>query len=126
LFSDNFNNLPNLHINRHHVQNARNFGMLVNISVGVKEAVHKTFKSSVSKMNCKNIEFDLIRQHNTLQMICYLIDEGKDSHFQHIVQGFRNFTIDPLLQPILSDWYMTQNIQDIQEDTADISKYINF
>ncbi|CAG8843173.1 14031_t:CDS:2, partial [Gigaspora margarita] len=124
LFPGNFNNLPNLHINQHHVQNARNFGPLVNISVGVKEAVHKIFKSSVSKMNCKNIEFDLIRRHNTLQMIRYLIDRGKDSCFQHIGQGFRNFTVDPLLQPILSDWYMTQNIQDIQEDTADISTNI--
>ncbi|CAG8576314.1 12155_t:CDS:2, partial [Dentiscutata heterogama] len=36
---------------------------------------------------------------------------------------FRNFTTDPLLQPILSDWYMTQNIQDTQEDTADIKFY---
>ncbi|CAG8852607.1 16929_t:CDS:2, partial [Gigaspora margarita] len=121
LFPDNFNNLPNLHINRHHVQNARNFGTLVNISVGVKEAVHKTFKSSVSKMNRKNIEFDLIRRHNTLQTIHYLIDGGKDSRFQHIGQGFRNFTSDPFLQPILSDWYMAQ---DFQEDTADISTNI--
>ncbi|CAG8839976.1 16723_t:CDS:2, partial [Cetraspora pellucida] len=95
LFPNNFNNLPNLHINRHHVQNVHNFGMLVNISVGVKEAMHKTFKGLVAKTNCKNIEFDFIRQHNKLQMICYLIDEGKDSCF---------------------------NIQ--EEDTADISKYI--
>ncbi|CAG8842258.1 46456_t:CDS:2, partial [Gigaspora margarita] len=115
-------NLPNLHINRHHVQNAHNFGMLVNISVGIKEAVHKIFKGSVSKMNCKNVEFDLIRWHNTLQTIRYLIDRGKDSRFLHIGQGFQKFTTDPLLQPILSDWYMTQNIQ--EKGTIDINSNI--
>ncbi|CAG8791862.1 6585_t:CDS:2, partial [Dentiscutata erythropus] len=118
LFPDNFNNLPNLHINRHHVQNARNFGILVNISVGIKKAVHKIFKSSVPKMNCKNVEFDLIQWHNILQTIRYLIDRETDSHFLHIGQGFRNFTTNLLLQPILSDWYMIQNIQ--EKDTIDI------
>ncbi|RIB25024.1 hypothetical protein C2G38_2279499 [Gigaspora rosea] len=121
-FPDSFNNLPNLHINRHHVQNARNFGMLANTSVGIKEMVHKIFKSSVSKMNCKNIEFDFIRRHNTLQTIRYLINGGMDSRFPHIGQGFQNFTMDPLLQPILSDWYITQNIQ--EEDMADTNTNI--
>lgn len=72
-------------------------------------------------MNCKNIEFDLIRRHNTLQTICYLIDKGKDIRFLKIGQGFQNFTMDPLLQSILSDWYMTQDIQ--KEDMTDIGKY---
>ncbi|RIB07235.1 hypothetical protein C2G38_2274912 [Gigaspora rosea] len=122
LFPDSFNNLPNLYINRHHVQNARNFGTLTNTSVGIKEMVYKIFKSSVSKMNCKNIEFDFIRRHNTLQMIRYLINGGMDSRFPHIGQGFQNFMMDPLLQPILSDWYMTQNIQ--EEDMADTNTNI--
>ncbi|CAG8809968.1 22052_t:CDS:2, partial [Cetraspora pellucida] len=66
----------------------------------------------------KNIEFDFIYYHNTLQMIYYLIDEGEDSCFQNVGQGFQNFIMDPLLQPILSDWYMMQNIQ--EEDMFDI------
>lgn len=89
--------------------------------------VHRTFKGSVPKMNRKNIEFDLIRRHNTLQTIRYLIDGGKDDRFSNIGQGFQNFTTDPLLQPILSDWYMTQGIQDTQsiqkEDATDSGMY---
>ena len=83
--------------------------------------VHRTFKGSVSKMNWKNIEFDLIRQHNTLQTIRYLIDGGEDDRFSNVGQGFQIFTTDPLLQPILSDWYMTQGTQ--EEDIIDIGMY---
>ena len=52
----------------------------------------------------------------------YLIDVGKDNHFPNVGRGFLKLIIDPLLNPILSDWYM---IQDIQKDdiNADISKY---
>ena len=114
-------NLPNLHINQHHVQNARNFGTLVNTAVGVKEMVHRLFKGSVSKMNKKNIELDFIRRYNTLQTIRYLIDGGKDCRFPNIGQGFQYFIKDPLLQPILSDWYMTQDFQ--KEDTTDTGMY---
>ena len=78
--------------------------------------VHCTFKGSVSKMNRKNIELDLIRRHNTLQTIRYLIDGSKDDRFSNIGRGFSNITKDPLLYPILSEWYMTQNCQ--QEDTT--------
>ncbi|CAG8833012.1 7156_t:CDS:2, partial [Cetraspora pellucida] len=43
--------------------NAHNFGMLVNIFVDVKEAVHKTFKGSVAKTNWQgfqNFTMDLL------------------------------------------------------------------
>ena len=83
--------------------------------------VHRTFKGSVSKMNRKNIELDLIRRHNTLQTIRYLIDGGKDNRFPNIGQGFLNLTKDLLLYPILSNWYMTQDFQ--KEDITDNSKY---
>jgi hypothetical protein len=83
--------------------------------------LHRTFKGSVPKMNRKNIEFDLIRRHNTLQTVRYLIDGGKDSRFPNIGQGFQQFTKDPLLQPILSDWYMTQDLQ--KKDTTDTGMY---
>jgi len=82
--------------------------------------VHRTFKGSVSKTNRKNIEFDLIRRHNTLQTVRYLIDGGKDDRFSNVGQGFLNLTTDPLLYPILSDWYMTQGIQ--KTDPSDIGK----
>lgn len=115
-------NLPNLHINQHHVQNARNFGMLVNTFVGVKEVMHRILKSSVSKMNKKNIELDFIRRYNTLQTIRHLIDGGKDDWFPTIGQGFLNITTDPLLYPILSDWYIMQDIQKKATTTNDIGK----
>ena len=121
MFPDDFTNLPNLHINQHHIQNAYNFGTLVNTAVGVKEMVHRLFKRSVPKMNRKNIEFDLIRHHNTLQTMRYLIDGGQDSRFSNVGQGFQHFVTDPLLQPILSDWYMTQGTQ--EEDIIDIGTY---
>jgi len=93
----------------------------VNTAVGVKEMVHRTFKGSVSKMNRKNIEFDLIRRHNTLQTIRYLIDGGNDDRFLNIGRGFLDFTTDSLLHPILSDWYMTQDIQE-EEDASDVGE----
>ncbi|CAG8718994.1 11497_t:CDS:2, partial [Cetraspora pellucida] len=65
-----------------------------------------------------NIEFDLIRRHNTLQTIRYLIDGGKDSRFLSIGRGFQKFTTDLLLTLILSNWYMTQNIQ--EENIVDV------
>ena len=83
--------------------------------------VYRLFKGSVPKMNRKNIEFDLIRRHNTLQTMRYLIDGGQDSRFSNVGQGFQHFVTDPLLQPILSDWYMTQDLQ--KEDITDIGMY---
>jgi hypothetical protein len=73
--------------------------------------VHRIFKGSISKMNKKNIELDFIRRYNTLQTIRHLIDGGKDDRFSTIGQGFLSFTTDSLLHPILSDWYMAQEIQ---------------
>ena len=51
----------------------------------------------------------------------YLIDGGQDSRFSNVGQGFQHFVTDPLLQPILSDWYMTQGIQ--EKDIIDIGTY---
>ena len=39
MFPANFENLPNLHINRHLVDHARNYGTCVNMAVGIKEMV---------------------------------------------------------------------------------------
>ncbi|CAB4423898.1 unnamed protein product [Rhizophagus irregularis] len=54
LFSDNFTNLPNLHVNVHLLQHARNFATLLNTAVGVKEMVHRIFKNMVPHMNWQN------------------------------------------------------------------------
>ena len=72
-------------------------------------------------MNKKNIELDFIRRYNTLQTIRYLIDGGEDDRVSAIGQGFSSLTTDSLLYPILSDWYMTQDIQKetIHEDVSD-------
>ncbi|CAG8799294.1 303_t:CDS:1, partial [Racocetra persica] len=96
--------------------NARNFGTLINTFMGIKKAVHKIFKNSISKMNCNNIELDFILQHNTLQTICHQVDGDKDSRYLYIGQGFQNFTRDLLLQSILSDLYMIQNIHEKDTD----------
>ncbi|CAG8798226.1 21876_t:CDS:2, partial [Cetraspora pellucida] len=61
---------------------------------------------AVAKASCLSFSFTFTEQ-------TYMeLDEGKDSCFQYIGQGFQKFTTDPLLQPILSDWHMAQNIQE--------------
>ncbi|CAB4494408.1 unnamed protein product [Rhizophagus irregularis] len=71
----------------------------------------------------KNIELDFIRRYNTLQTIRHLIDDGKDDRFSTIGQGFLNLTTDPLLHPLLSDWYIMRDIQK-ETTTNDIAALI--
>ena len=40
MFPANFENLPNLHINHHLVDNGHNYGTCVNMAVGIKKMVH--------------------------------------------------------------------------------------
>ena len=56
-----FENLPNLHINYHLVQHARNYATLLNTGVGTKEMVHRLFKNIVPRTNRKNVDFDLLK-----------------------------------------------------------------
>ncbi|PKK61925.1 hypothetical protein RhiirC2_668561, partial [Rhizophagus irregularis] len=74
-----FENLPNLHVNYHLVQHARNYATLLNTSVETKEMVHKIFKNSVLRTNRKNIDLDLLKRYNTLFAMRYLFDGGIDS-----------------------------------------------
>ncbi|RHZ81644.1 hypothetical protein Glove_117g403 [Diversispora epigaea] len=62
-----FNMLPNVHVNFHLVQHAVSYGNLINISVGVKEMVHRTFKIFAPHTNKKEIDFDLIKRYNTME-----------------------------------------------------------
>ncbi|CAG8513601.1 10429_t:CDS:2, partial [Scutellospora calospora] len=76
---EEFVNLPNLNINAHLALHAQTYGNLINIAVGIKEMVHRIFKSIVPRTNCKNIELDLLKCYTTLFAIRHLIDGGIDS-----------------------------------------------
>src|SRR6185295_10922083 len=69
-----FGNLPNVHVLQYLVQNARSFGMLLNVNVALKESVHRIFKGYVSHTNKRNLDFDLIKLHNTFQGIRFAMD----------------------------------------------------
>ena len=74
--------------------------------------VHRLSKQAVSKTNHKNIEFDLIRISNVFQAIRYLMDGGIDNRFNenNIGNGFRSIITDQYLQPLLTGWYMTEDL----------------
>ena len=78
MFPANFENLPNLHINHHLVDNACNYGTCVNMAVGIKEMVHHIFKEIVPHTNKHNLELTLLQQINTLQTLRYLANGGSD------------------------------------------------
>ena len=50
----------------HLLMHAKTFGTLTNTQVGIKEMVHHIFKGMVPKMNCKNIDLDLLKRYNTI------------------------------------------------------------
>ncbi|CAG8628126.1 2741_t:CDS:2, partial [Scutellospora calospora] len=81
LFPDSFQNLLNLHISRHIVDNARQYVTYTNTAVGTKEMVHRIFKLIVPHTNKKNLELNLLKQVNTLQTLRYLADRGIDDRW---------------------------------------------
>jgi len=93
---------------------ARNYGTLLNVSVAVKEMVHRTFKSMVPHTNLKHIEFDLLRRYNTLQAFHYIMNGGCDSRFVTTGEGISNIIQDELIRPILTDWYITEGCNDAE------------
>ena len=120
-FSDNFENLPNLHINYHHLQNAINYGTLVNCNCVVKEMVHRLFKQSTPKMNRKNLELDLLKRMNTLKAIQFIMEGGNDSSFDendHFGDGFHCLITDPRLHSLLTGWYITEDLY-LEEDLSE-------
>ncbi|KAF0551527.1 hypothetical protein F8M41_023288 [Gigaspora margarita] len=110
LFPNNFTNLPNLHVNLHLPQHARNFATLVNTSVGIKEMVHRIFKTMVPHTNRKAIELDLTRRYNTIQALRHLIDSWVDPRFNTQINAINNLAMDPNLHKILSGWYATEGL----------------
>ncbi|GBC46847.2 hypothetical protein GLOIN_2v1880882 [Rhizophagus irregularis DAOM 181602=DAOM 197198] len=113
IFPDTFTNLPNLHVNMHRLQHARNFATLVNTAVGVKEMVHRIFKTMVPHMNCKEIELDLTRRYNTIQVLRHLIDGWTDPRFNTRPNALPKLIADPNIYTILTAWYATENFNTI-------------
>ena len=112
--------MPNLHVNTHLPQHARNFATILNTAVGIKEMVHRTFKGMVPHMNRKVIELDLTRRYNTIQALRHLVDGWIDSRFNTETKNtLNNLTSDPKLYTILLGWYATENpfiLTNIQND----------
>lgn len=101
--------MPNLHVNVHLSQHARNFATLVNTAVGVKEMVHRIFKGIVPHTNHKVVELDLTRRYNTVQALRHLVDGWMDPRFNARTNTLNNLATDPKLYTILSDWYATES-----------------
>jgi len=101
MFPTSFENLPNLHINCHFVDHARNYGTCVNTAVGIKEMVHRIFKGIVPHTNKHNLELTLLQQINTLQTLRYLADGGLYDQV--------NIMMNPKLKILLSGWCADNN-----------------
>ena len=69
MFPSDFMNLPNLHILKHLLEHTKHYGSLINISISLKEMVHRLYKNQVLHTNKKNVELDFIKRENTLQSI---------------------------------------------------------
>ncbi|CAG8462986.1 8987_t:CDS:2, partial [Funneliformis caledonium] len=72
---------------------------------------------AITKASCLSFSFTFTEQ------IYKELEETLRIEHNRLLKGFQSFNTDPLLQPILSDWYMTQNIQ--KEDTIIISTNIS-
>jgi len=93
---------------------ARNYRTLLNVSVAVKEMVHRIFKSMVPHTNLKHIELDLLRHYNTLEAFRYIVNGGCDNRFVITGEGIRNIIQDELIRKILIDWYITEGCNDVE------------
>jgi hypothetical protein len=93
---------------------ARTYGTLINTQCGIKEMVHRIFKSMVPQTNRKNIELDLLKRYNTLFAIRHLIDGGTDRRLSQHSVGFANISN---LGNLLTNWYITEDkkLNDEQE-----------
>ena len=102
------------------MENCKNYATLVNSNCAVKEIVHRLSKQAIPKTNRKNVELDLMRRANVLQAIRYLMDGGTDNRFNesNVGDGFRSIIMDQRLQPLLTGWYMTEDLypEDVSEE----------
>uniref|UniRef100_U9UCI9 Uncharacterized protein n=1 Tax=Rhizophagus irregularis (strain DAOM 181602 / DAOM 197198 / MUCL 43194) TaxID=747089 RepID=U9UCI9_RHIID len=129
LFPNDFRNLPNLHALKHLSEHAKRYGSFVNISVSLKEMVHRLFKNQVPHMNKKNLELDFIKRENTLQGIRFIFDNGFDEHYQNT--QFSSMLHNHKLKFLCDTWYILSASMndDISEDQVTIhsplKNYIN-
>ncbi|CAG8486092.1 23367_t:CDS:2, partial [Racocetra persica] len=80
VFPEEFLYLPNLHVNTHLVANAKNYRTLVNTACSVK-------------------------RYNTLQALRFWLDGGQDE----CVPDSGCYTNRSLLEPLLSEWFITKS-----------------
>jgi hypothetical protein len=88
------------------VDHARQYSTCVNTAVGLKEMVHRIFKSIVPHTNKHNLELTLLQQVNNLQTLRYLADGGIDDRVNNIAPQsiLKEFIIEPRLRQLLSGW----------------------
>ncbi len=99
----------------HLLMHAKTFGTLTNTQVGIKEMVHRIFKGMVPKMNCKNIDLDLLKRYNTLFAIRHLADGGIDPRFNRSCTRFSSSNFGQLFL----NWYVTEDKYPIEEQVQD-------
>src|SRR2546421_12641031 len=105
---EEFVNLPNLHINFHLHLHAHTYATLRNTQVGIKEMVHRIFKSMVPKTNRKVIKLDLLKRYNTIFAIRHLVDGGSD---KRLLQSHNEFSSlkRSSCKRLFNDWFVTEN-----------------
>ena len=120
MFSASFENLPNLHINCHLVDHARNYGTCVNVAIGIKEMVHRIFKGIVLHTNKYNLKLTLLQQMNTLQTLRYLANGGLDDQNQRNTI-FASIMNDPKLKMLLSGWFIDNNHENYSNEEENLN-----
>jgi hypothetical protein len=109
-----FENLPNLHVNYHLVQHARNYATLLNTAVGTKEMVHRIFKNIVPRTNRKNVDLDLLKRYTSLFAIRHLFDGGVDNRFPFTRNALTS--LPNHLKRLMNDWFIVEKSSDLQDD----------
>lgn len=112
-----FENLPNLHINYHLVQHAKNYATLLNTGVGTKEMVHRIFKNIVTRTNRKNVDLDLLKRYTTLFAVRHLFDGGVDKRLPFTNNTLMNLPYQ--LKRLMNDWFIVDKSFDFEEDTSE-------
>lgn len=112
-----FENLPNLHLNYHLVQHAKNYATLLNTGVGTKEMVHRIFKNIVPRTNRKNVDFDLLKRYTTMFALRHLFDGGVDKRFFSTNNALMN--LPHHLKRMMNDWFILEKSFDPKEDISE-------
>ncbi len=109
-----FENLPNLHINYHLVQHAKNYVTLLNIGIGTKKMVHRIFKNIVPWTNQKNVDLDLLKRYTTLFAVHHLIDGGVDKCLSSLNNALMN--LPHHLKWLMNDWFIIKKVFDPKDE----------